>query len=451
MSRVMRQLRRTLTAMLTAGTVLATPVVAAPALAAPGRTAPQAPMGHITWRPCSDAGFPGMQCGTMRVPVDWSKPRAAQLDLALVRRKADDPAHRQGTLLLNDGAGGSSIEQLRLATRNGFPDIAGAMTKDQTRTLRYQGWAGAVILPELAEDLGFLEDVKLKWVGNTISGPQDIQSAATGQVDFGGAFNGAVVKLAARKAPITAVISYYGVDKAAYNGFYVLKDSPIHSARDLIGKKVGMNTLGAHSEAMLDIYLQRHGLSQADIKKAEPLVVPPVNTEQSLRQKQIQAGVLGDILRDKALQTGGIRPLFTDYQLLGDFSAGTYVVNDRFLKENPDTARTFVTGIARAIEWARATPRDEVIARQIEIVKKRGRNEGTAPLKYWKSFGVAETAGRITDKEFQLWIDWLAKRGDIEKGQVKASDLYTNEFNAYSRKDKADKPSAAKTTSKSGS
>src|SRR5437762_300254 len=31
----------------------------------------------------------------------------------------------------------------------------GGAAKDQTRTLRYQGWAGAVILPELAEDLGF--------------------------------------------------------------------------------------------------------------------------------------------------------------------------------------------------------------------------------------------------------------------------------------------------------
>ncbi|ARF58862.1 ABC transporter substrate-binding protein [Streptomyces gilvosporeus] len=332
----------------------------------------------------------------------------------------------------------------------------GGAAKNQTRTLRYQGWAGSVILPELAADLGFLEDVKLKWVGNTISGPQDIQSAATGQVDFGGAFNGAVVKLAARKAPITAVISYYGVDKAAYNGFYVLQDSPIRSARDLIGKKIGMNTLGAHSEAMLDIYLQRHGLSPADIKKVEPLVVPPVNTEQSLRQKQIDVGVLGDILRDKALHTGGIRPLFTDYQLLGDFSAGTYVVNDRFLKENPDTARTFVTGVARAIEWARARPREEVIDRQVEIVKRRGRNEDTAALKYWKSFGVAETGGRITDKELQLWIDWLAKRGDIEKGQVKASDLYTNQFNAYSPKNsqkqgQKDKSSTGGPTSKSGS
>jgi ABC-type nitrate/sulfonate/bicarbonate transport system substrate-binding protein len=312
--------------------------------------------------------------------------------------------------------------------------------KDQTKTLRYQGWVGQVTLPELAEDLGFLGDVKLKWIGNTISGPQDIQSAATGQVDFGGAFNGAVVKLAANGAPIKAVISYYGSDKYAYNGFYVLDNSAIHSARDLIGKKVAMNTLGAHAEAMLDIYLQRGGLSRTETGKVEPLVVPPVNTDQALRQKQVDVGVLGGILRDKALEGGGIRPLFTDYQLLGAFSAGTYVLTDRFLKQNPDTARVFVTGVGRAIEWARSTPREEVIARMTDIVNKRGRNEDAAPLKYWRSFGVAETAGRITDKELQLWTDWLAERGDIKKGQVKVADLYTNAFNA-----------AASSSSKSGS
>lgn len=309
--------------------------------------------------------------------------------------------------------------------------------KAQTGTLRYQGWAGQVIPPELAEDLGYLGEVKLKWIGNTISGPQDIQSAATGQVDFGGAFNGAVVKLAANGAPIKAVISYYGSDKYAYNGFYVLENSAIHSARDLIGKKVGMNTLGAHNEAMLDIYLQRGGLSRAAIGKVEPLVVPPVNTEQTLRQKQIDVAVLGGILRDKALAAGGIRPLFTDYQLLGAFSAGTYVMTDRFLKQNPDTARVFVTGVGRAIEWARSAPREEVVARMTDIVKKRGRNEDTAPLKYWRSFGVAETAGRITGKELQLWTGWLTERGDIKKGQVKVADLYTNAFNAASSSSKS--------------
>src|SRR5256885_969332 len=79
--------------------------------------------------------------------------------------------------------------------------------------LRYQGAVGTVIPPELAADLGYLGSVKLKWIGNTISGPQDIQAATTGDTDFGGAFNGAIIKLKAANAPIKAVIGYYGVDE----------------------------------------------------------------------------------------------------------------------------------------------------------------------------------------------------------------------------------------------
>jgi len=71
--------------------------------------------------------------------------------------------------------------------------------------LRYQGWTGQVLFPELADDLGYLAPLRLKWVGNTISGPQDIQTVAIGDVDFGGAFYGAIIKLIAAKAPIKAV------------------------------------------------------------------------------------------------------------------------------------------------------------------------------------------------------------------------------------------------------
>ncbi|MEU3721465.1 ABC transporter substrate-binding protein [Streptomyces sp. NPDC031705] len=309
----------------------------------------------------------------------------------------------------------------------------GRRSGGQVTTLKYQGNVGAVTLPELAADLGYLGDLRLEWVGNTISGPQDIQSAATGQIHFGGAFNGAIVKLAAGNAPITSVISYYGVDRDAYSGYYVLEDSPLRSARDLLGKKVGMNTLGAHAQALLDIYLSRNGISKADAARVEALVVPPVNTEQVLRQKQIDVGVLGGVLRDKALAAGGIRPLFSDFDLLGAFSAGSYVMTKQFVKENPDTVRTFVTGVGKAIEWSRTTPHEEVVARQTEIVKKRGRNEDTATLRYWRSYGVAGQYGRIEDKEFQLWLDWLGERGEVKPGRLKAADLYTNEFNGQGK------------------
>ncbi|WP_437662267.1 hypothetical protein [Sorangium sp. So ce1182] len=88
--------------------------------------------------------------------------------------------------------------------------------------LRYEGGTG-VSFPELAEDLGFLAPLRLSFVGSSISGPHNIQSVVTGDTDFGGAFNGAVIKLFAARAPIKAVIGYYGVDEETWSGFYVLR------------------------------------------------------------------------------------------------------------------------------------------------------------------------------------------------------------------------------------
>jgi hypothetical protein len=37
----------------------------------------------------------------------------------------------------------------------------------------------------------------------------------------------------------------------------------------------------------------------------------------------------------------------------------------------------------------------------------------------------------ISDGEIQVWIDWLEKDGLFKAGQIKARDVYTNEFNFY--------------------
>ncbi|MDX6743567.1 ABC transporter substrate-binding protein [Actinocorallia sp. A-T 12471] len=307
----------------------------------------------------------------------------------------------------------------------------GAAAENGVTTLKYQGSVGTVTPAELAEDLGYLPGIKLEWVGNTISGPQDIQSVATGQIDFGGAFNGAIVKLVEAKSPIKAVVSYYGSDKDTAIGFWTLDGSPIKGPRDLIGKKIGVNTLGAHLEAVIKEYLQRGGLTKDEIGQVELVVVPPVNTEQSLRAKQIDVGALSGILRDKALERGGITELFNDVTLLGEFNAGSLVVRDDLVKKNPEAVKTFVTGVGKALDWARETPREEVIAKFNEIVEKRGRNEDSSALQYFKGYGVSSPGGRIADTEFQTWIDWLTREGEI-KSALKPADVFTNEFNAGS-------------------
>ena len=170
----------------------------------------------------------------------------------------------------------------------GCAKAASGSSSKGTTTLRYQGSVGQVTLPELAQDLGHLGAVRLKWVGNTISGPQDIQSAATGQTDFGGAFAGAVVKLIEAGAPVKAVINYYGEDSKTFNGYYVKEDSPIRTARDFIGKKIAVNTLGAHSEAVINTYLRKNGLSADEIKQVQLVVVPPNDTEEAIRRGQVE-------------------------------------------------------------------------------------------------------------------------------------------------------------------
>ncbi|WP_016932380.1 ABC transporter substrate-binding protein [Rhodococcus sp. R1101] len=309
---------------------------------------------------------------------------------------------------------------------------SGATTTADGRTvLRYEGSAGQVGFPELAEALGYFEDVELEWIGDNGNGPQSLQNTATNQVDFGGAFNGAVIKAQAGNSPLTSVLAYYGSDEQTFTGYFVLEDNPIRTARDLIGKKVGMNTLGAHHEFLVREWLAQQGLTAEEIAQVELIVVPPVNTEQALREGQIDVGTLGSVFRETAVERGGIRPLFTDESLFGSFSYGTLVFRDDFIERNRGAVADLVQGTARAIRWTQVTPRDEVIAKYKEIIEGRGRNESTSLVEYWRSPGVAGPGGVITDQEIRTWIDWLTRNGELDEGQIDLDDVFTNEFNPY--------------------
>ena len=302
----------------------------------------------------------------------------------------------------------------------------------ETLEIKYQGWTGQVILVELAEELGYLEPLKLSWVGNTISGPQDIQSVATGDIDIGSAFGTAIVNLKAAGAPIKWVINTGGCDDKVSNELLVLNDSPIKSARDLIGKKIGVNTLGAHNEIVIKEYLRSNGVSEDEIKEVSLVVTPPVNTEQALREKQLDAVMLGGIFKDKAYETGGLRKLTSDYETLnGPLSSSGLVLNEKFIRQNPKTTKKLIEGIGKAIEWSKETPREEVIEKFEEIIKKRERNENDSAVKYYKSFGVPEKGGQPNAENIQLWIDLLIKDGKLKEGQIEPSEIYTNEFSPY--------------------
>lgn len=295
--------------------------------------------------------------------------------------------------------------------------------------IRYEGSPGNVTLSELADDLGFLAPLRLEYAGNNMTGgPHSIQAVLTGDLDVGGAFNGSIIKLIAAGAPLVSVISAYGTDDKMFQGFYSLEGSSIESARDFIGKKVAINTLGAHAELVLREYLGRGGLSSAEIAQVTMVVLPAANGEQALRSRQVDVASLSTIHRDKALARGGVSLVFSDHQLFGSFNAGSAVMARKFVEQNPTAASKYVEGVGRAIEWARATPRAEVVARLSSIIGKRGRNEDTSIIGYWTTTTIPTPRGVLRDQDYQMWIDWLVRDGQLTPGQIAPADIYTNDF-----------------------
>ena len=298
----------------------------------------------------------------------------------------------------------------------------------EIKEVRYMGSPGLVILLELAEDLGFLAPLKTNYVGIATGGPQGIQTVLTDDVDISSeAFNGAIAKVVATGAPVKAVIAAYGNMEKPRFAYYVLDGSPIKTARDLIGKKVAVNSLGAQLEFVTTEYLYRAGLTKDEVKQVTFVVVPLSSGEQVLRQKQVDVAPLTDF----GLERGGVRQLFKDYDLYGAVTVGSFVMSNKFIKEKPNAAKHIVGAIAKTIEWTRTHKPEEVIARMEAIFKKRNRNENNGNLKYWRGWGIAGTGSLMADDEFQRWIDWLEKDGQLTAGQVKASDVYTNELNPY--------------------
>ncbi|GLZ33321.1 hydrolase [Lentzea sp. NBRC 105346] len=79
------------------------PVVAVPAAASPA-------VPKIDWKACGSE-YPGLDCATVPVPLDYDNPRGATTKVALARKPASDKANRIGTLFINPGGpGGSGVE-----------------------------------------------------------------------------------------------------------------------------------------------------------------------------------------------------------------------------------------------------------------------------------------------------------------------------------------------------
>src|SRR5690606_32790264 len=107
-----------------------------------------------------------------------------------------------------------------------------------------------------------------------------------------------------------------GINDQVQSIFYVLEDSPIQSVKDIVGKTIAVNTLGAHLDYTVREALHAEGLPD---NSAKLVVVPGPQLEQVLRAGQVDVSAFGywqTTFEGAARKTGGLRPIFDDTDVL---------------------------------------------------------------------------------------------------------------------------------------
>jgi len=310
----------------------------------------------------------------------------------------------------------------------------GSASGGTTTTIRYQSSVGTVDVLQLADALGYLDGLTLKKVGDVTGGPQSVQALASNQIDISAScFFGAVAQVVATGVPVKAVVSTYGSNDKISSGIVTLQGSTIADAHDLIGKKIAVNTLGANAEAVLDTWFEQEGLTPEEIDEVTLVPLPPLNTVQALQEKQVDAASIGSGAIKAAESTGvKLQVLVEDTDVVGSYNGGGFVMQTKFLEQNPDTSEKLVTGVAKAVRYVESHSRDEVLDVYTKWLTDNGYADYVQAVEQnWAgTTGVATTdTAAIADDDISIWLDWLGSRGDVDSDEIQPSDVYTNDYN----------------------
>jgi ABC-type nitrate/sulfonate/bicarbonate transport system substrate-binding protein len=287
-----------------------------------------------------------------------------------------------------------------------------------------------VNMPELADALGYIPNIELKPVTNglTIPPAQFIQTVLSGEVTYGFSNFGGLITANAQGQKVKAVIAFNGNAEGAAGGFYVKSDSDIHSAQDLVGKKVAI-VPGTLSELELDLYLKQNGI---EVDEVEHVSVSYAGNggEQEVRSGELDAFSASGNQKIAAEERGGLRQLVSEQEILGTIELDAYFFADKWIEENPEAIKEFVSGTAKAIVWSQTHPVKQVLAKYIAYLNAHGQGSEAEAFAGYQTNGDLK-GGLITEQSFTDNVEWLELIGQLQPGQVKPEDVYTNEFNPY--------------------
>lgn len=272
--------------------------------------------------------------------------------------------------------------------------------------------------------------------GGTVS----LQALLANNVDTAGSAWPAWINIIAHGGKIKALLGTIvstKENKSGTSGLLVLEDSSIRTIRDLVGKRIAVNVLGAEADYVIRQYLKNNGIS---ISQVELVVVPSENQEQMLRSRQVDAvawTTSGGPYFDMTVEKGGVReiPGTRNFDTKGETVLFGIGFRNDFIDKHPDVVRKYIRAYdtSRRILYTEFNNNpDRVRKAYEEIATKKGSNPRMA--KYYEASSWTPKFPFIADKDLQWWIDRFTEDGLLKPGQVKPSDIYTNAFNPLHKK-----------------
>ncbi|MBV4420235.1 ABC transporter substrate-binding protein [Clostridium tyrobutyricum] len=275
----------------------------------------------------------------------------------------------------------------------------------------------------IADANGYFKEqgIKIDYVGE-VPAPQIVPSVASGSIDFGLRHTPLVAMAKAQGSNLKIVAAgTQTLAKYPHMRYMVRKDSGINSIKDIAGKKVAINSFGACSEFVTREFLRSQNI---DPNNVHFVVLPDSQQEQAVDNGVIDVAIVHAPYTKKAVKNPNLKELTNDYAYKEGISGMCpYFTSEEFAKKNPKAVKGFVAAVGKAADWSKTHENEgkEIIAKKLGI-----KADDVEAWNYYPHQVIQEGA-------VKWWIDYLEKNGKLKPGQVKVDELYTNEFNPYSK------------------
>jgi NitT/TauT family transport system substrate-binding protein len=179
-------------------------------------------------------------------------------------------------------------------------------------------------------------------------------------------------------------------------GFLIGTASGVATPKDLIGKKIGVPSIGGYLYVMARQWLANQGVDPNLVNFVE------VNFPQAsdlLKSGAIQAAALSDPFLQRAVQSGAAVPLGYFAAMLPPRTAGVlYAATRQWTDANPDAVKAFRAAIAEAVDFAEKNP----AAARADFAKYV-----KLPPDVLASIAMPHLSAVVSEEQVRFWADTM--------------------------------------------